>query len=213
MAETVQGVVDAIVQEANFDVTNATALTWLNRRHRTMVVRARALKETISVGNTVAGTTDYTLPTSVVEVYEFDVGGIPFTRGRRTDIASNAQGLLWLYAPNGAGLVVANANSSGALQFSMVPTPTSVQAISLFAAVQPADLDIANDSTLLVPSRFVEGLICGGLATGYRREGNAQLASYNDGLFDAACEEWRLDVRKQMRGSGPVQIRVVGVNA
>lgn len=213
MAETVQGVVDAIVQEANFDVTNATALTWLNRRHRTMVVRARALKETISAGSTVIGQADYTLPAGVVEVYEFDVGGIPFTRGRRTDIASNAQGLLWLYAPNGAGLIAANADSTGAAKFTITPVPTSVLAISLFAAMQPADLDTAVDATLLVPSRFVEGLIAGGMATGYYREGQVQLAQVQEQRFDAACEEWRLDVRKQMRGSGPVQIRIVGVNA
>jgi hypothetical protein len=210
----VQDLIDAVVQEASFDVTNTQATAWLNRKHKLMVVRARALRETIAAGNTTANSTGpYTLPTSIVEVYEFDVGGLPYTRGRRTDIAADSQGLLSLYSPDGAGLVTVNASSAGAVQFSIVPAPTSVQAISLFAAVRPADLNASDDTTLLVPAEHHEGLIAGAMEVGYRREGNIQLALAADAKFNAACEEWRVDLRRQQRGSGPAQIRVVGINA
>jgi hypothetical protein len=42
VAETVSGLVSAIVDEASFDVTSAQALAWLNRRWRSMLGRARA---------------------------------------------------------------------------------------------------------------------------------------------------------------------------
>lgn len=211
MAETVQGLCDAVTQEASFDVTTSQALQWLDRMHKLMVVRARALRETVAAGNTIVNQTDYSLPANVVEVYQFDVGGIPYTRGRRTDADMWAQGWLLLRGPG--GLVAANASASGGGVFSITPPPTSVVAISLFAAMVPSDLAIGTDSTLLVPSRYVEGLIRGAMSVGYGREGNPTLEAQAKAAFDQATDEWRLDLRKTYRGSGPALIRVVGINA
>lgn len=208
--ETAQAVMDAVTQEASFDVTPTQALTWANRMHQLMVMQARALKETVSAGDTVANQTDYSLPSNVVEVYEFDVGGIPYGRGRRTDVAEWAQGWLLLKGPG--GVIAANADASGGGTFSITPPPTDIVPISVFAAVEPPDLTAGTDS-LLVPKRYTEGLIRGAMSIGYGREGNTTLEQAGLAAFNAATEAWRLDVLRQFRGSGPALIRVVGINA
>lgn len=211
MADAVADLQTAIVTEASFDVTNPTALVWINRRWRAMVGRARAYRKTISVGNTTAGTQFYAL-TGVLEVYEVDVAGVPYSPARRGDAYEDAQGRLAWTGQGEKGLFVADANSSAARGISLIPLPsTSGLAITAFAATEPPDLtaDATGDALLasVLDGEFVEALIAGAMAIGYRREGNVQLARDNDAVFDEGADEFRRIVKRRYRGAGPTQIR------
>jgi len=213
MPETVSGLQDAIVNEASFDVTPTQALAWINRRWRSMVGRARAYRKTLTVGTTTANVAFYPL-TGVLEVYEVTVAGIPYSRGRRGDPYFNTQGeLAWTGMGEGRGLFVPDANASATRGVTLVPTPADTgSAISAFAALEPPDLtaDSTGDTLLaaVIDGEFVEALIAGAMAIGYRREGNLGLARDNDQMFDSGSDEFMRITRRRYRGPGPTQIRV-----
>jgi hypothetical protein len=146
VAETVAGLQDAIVTEASFDVTPTQALTWINRRWRSMTGRARAYRKTLTVANTTGGIGFYPL-TGVLEVYEVTVNGAPYGRARRGDPYQDVIGALrW----TGAGLFVPDANTSAVRGITLIPTPdTSGLPIGAFAALEPPDLTAATRSSRL----------------------------------------------------------------
>jgi hypothetical protein len=177
VADLVTDLQSAIVTEASFDVTNAQALVWINRRWRAMIGRARAYRKTISVGTTVASTQFYAL-TGVLEVYEVTVAGVPYSRARRGDAYEDTQGRLVWTGQGETGLFVPDATSTAARGISLIPIPTSSgSAISAFAALEPPDLtaDATGDALLAanLDGEFVEALIAGAMAIGYRREGTS----------------------------------------
>lgn len=212
MADLVTDLQTAVVAEAGFDVTNAQALVWINRRWRAMVGRARAYRKTISVGSTTAGTSFYALP-NVLEVYEVTVAGVPGAPARRGDAYEDTQGrLAWTYQGE-KGLFVPDANASAARGITLIPAPgESGLAIGAFAATEPPDLtaDSTGDTLLqtVLDGEFVEALIAGAMAIGYRREGNLQLARDNDAVFDEGADEFRRITKRRYRGPGPTQIRI-----
>ena len=212
MAETVAGLISSVKSEASFDVSDATALSWLNRRHKAMVSRARALRYTASL-TSVANQRDYALPANVVEIDEVSVNGLPYGMGIHRDLAMGAQGYLILGGVG--GLVVSEESSSGAPEIAIYPTPTEAGlSIQVRAIWYPADLSTSDNSTLIVPDAYIDALIAGAVATGLKRvENRPDLAQPMEQEFNDACEEWRRQVSRRYRGAGPYQIRVIGVNA
>jgi hypothetical protein len=211
MAESVSGLQDAIVQEANFDVTATQALTWINRKWRMMLGRARSYRKMISVGTTTANTAFYSL-TGVLEVYEVTVAGVPYSRARRGDPYEDAQGRLVWTGQGEYGLFVPDASASAVNGIRLIPTPTSTGlAIGAFAALEPPDLtaDATGDALLAanLDGEFIEALIAGAMAVGYQREGNEGLARANEARFDDGADEFRRIVKRRYRGPGPTQIR------
>jgi hypothetical protein len=193
VAETVTGLQDALINEASFDITATQALAWINRRWRLMIGRARAYRKTLTIGPTVAATAFYPVP-GAIEVFEVAVDNAPYGRGRRGDPYQESQGSLrW----------------SG---ITLIPIPVRAGLpITAFAALEPPDLtaDAAGDTllTTILDGEFIEPLIAGAMATGYRREGNLGLARDNDAMFDAAADELLRITRRRFRGPGPTQIR------
>jgi hypothetical protein len=214
VADTVQQLVDDVLNEGSFDATAAQALRWLNRRHRTMVARSRCYRFTTTL-TTVAGQRDYALPTDVVEIFEVSVNGMPAGRARHVDLALGALSYVIL---SGDGRVMApEEDSSGGAELGFYPTPdTSGQQILVRAAFLPPDLDTANNATLKVPGDFVDALVSGAMATALERapgDFRPDLADRHAQRFEAACEELRRRVSRRYRGSAPAQIRVQGINA
>ena len=209
---TVQGLIDQVVTEAQFDVTNDAALAWLDRRHKKMVVRARAYRKSVSVGPTVSGTSDYLLPTDLVEVLEVNVGGLPYGRGTHTDLSYGAQG--WLVLDGIGGIISSEENASGGAEIALYPTPTSSgSTITVRGVFRPATLTVGVDTTILVPDEFLDSLVSGAIATGLaRQEYRPDLAQSFEQDYEAACEEWRRQLRRRYRGAGPTPIRIRGVN-
>ena len=209
---TVQGLIDQVVTEAQFDVTNDAALAWLDRRHKKMVVRARAYRKSVSVGPTVSGTSDYLLPTDLVEVLEVNVGGLPYGRGTHTDLAYGAQG--WLVLDGIGGIISSEETASGGAEIALYPTPTSSgSTITVRGVFRPSSLTVGVDTTILVPDEFLDSLVSGAIATGLaRQEYRPDLAQSFEQDYESACEEWRRQLRRRYRGAGPTPIRIRGVN-
>lgn len=217
MAETVAGLQSTIVDEASFDVTSAQALVWINRRWRQMIGRARAYRDTVSFGNTVADQAFYAAPPDVKELYSLEVGGVPYGRAKRPDGYANSQSRLrWTYQGE-VGLFYPDASSSAVQGVTLIPTPSEVLPITGLAATLPPDLTAdASGNTLLttlLDQDYVEGLIAGAMSIGYRREGQIQLARDNEAVFNETTEDFRRVVKRRFRGPGPTDIRVEGLTA
>jgi hypothetical protein len=213
MAETVQQLVDDVVNEGSFDVTPAQALRWLNRRHRVMVVESRSSRRTVSIGPTVAGQRDYALPVELVQIYEVLVGGTTYTNGRHQDLSLGANGFLVLDGEG--GIVSPEETSTGAAEIALYPTPEKDgDTLEVRGAFLPADLSTSDDSTLRVPGDFADALVAGAIATGLRRiEGRPDLAQSFEQEFADGVARLKTQTMKRYRGPGVVQIRVAGVNA
>lgn len=213
MADTVSDLLTAVKSEASFDVADAVALGWLNRRHKVMVRRSRCYRYTASLGSTVANQRDYAIPAGLVESYEVDVGGLVYGKAKHTDLANGAQGYIVLSGDG--GIFGAEESATGDLEVALFPTPsTSGDAITMRAAWLPPDLSTSDNTTLKIPSSYNDALIAGAVATGLRRvEHRPDLAQPHEQEFADACEELRREVSRRYRGSGPAQIRVIGLNA
>ena len=208
---TVQSLIDAVRSEARFDVTDTQALTWLDRRHKSMVVRAKALRKTASL-TTVANQRDYALPADVVEISEITVDGLPYGRGTHSDLSYGAQG--WVVLSGIGGVTASEEDSSGAPEIALYPTPTEAgQEILVRGVFRPSSLAVGQDSTIVVPDEFLDALISGAIATGLKRqEFRPDLAQSFEQEFTDASEEYRRRISRRYRGGGPATIRIQGVN-
>lgn len=215
MADTVQQLVDDVLNEGSFDATADQALRWLNRRHRVMVARSRCYRYSASIGPTVANQRDYALPADVVEIFEVTVDGMPAGHARHVDLALGALSYVIL---SGVGRVMApEEDAAGAAEIGLYPTPdTAGQTITVRAAFLPPDLSVADNTTLKVPLDFTDALVSGAMATALERapgDFRPDLADRHTQRFEAGCEELRRRTNRRYRGTGPAQIRVQGVNA
>lgn len=204
--------VTEIVDQVGFDVTEDNVLVWLDRRHKTMVRRARVRRALVDVGPTVAGQAFYVV--DVVELLDLKVAGVPYTKALRSDVYANQQGQLCWTGKGTTGLIVEDVDPTtgdGGLTF--IPTPTtSGDEIVAYAAIGADTLTLA--SPLLVGEEYHDALIEGASATGYARDSEqTNVADRNETRFDNKCEELRREIDKRYRGSGAQQIRIVGVNA
>jgi hypothetical protein len=209
MAEQVSDIVTEIISQGSFDATSADVVKWLNRRHKEMVCEARGYRKALTVGTTTANLQEYNLPVGVVELYDVTVGGLPYGKGRRSDIADSAQGWLWLSGPGGE--VVESASASAVTTLALIPAPlTSGDTIAAFAAVSPPDLLIDNSVPFVVDGDFIEGLMAGVFATALNRpnEGRPDLAATQQAIFEDAKAKYSRRVTRRMRGPGPSRIRV-----
>lgn len=211
---TVQGLIDQVKTEAQFDVDDSAALNWLDRRHKVMVIRARAYRKTVSIsGGTVANQSDYALPSDLVEIEQVTVDGMPYGQAMHTDLAYGAQG--WIMLSGIGGVVASEEDATGGPEIALYPTPTDVgKVIQVRGIFRPSDLVVGTDSTIRVPDEFLDALVSGAIATGLnRQEYRPDLAQTFEQDFSNACEEWRRQVRRRYRGAGPATIRIRGVNA
>jgi hypothetical protein len=213
---TVQQLVDTVRARGAFDTTDPVILDALNDRHQKMVARSRCYRRTINpgTGSTVANQRDYSLGSDVVELLEVSVGGIVYTRGWHTDIASSAQN--WLLLDGAGGIIAPEEDSEGALEVALIPTPTDVQTLTARAALLPPDLVVGTDTTIKAPRDFHEALIAGAISallTSNIGDFRADIAQTFEGIFVDGCHELRAQVDRRYRGSGPAQIRIQGVNA
>lgn len=207
--------VDVVVNEVatvGFDntVSAATVLGWVNRRHQTMVRRSRVYRGTTEIGPTVANTAFYVAST-VLELFNLTVGGIPAGRAQRPDAYAQTQGELVWSGEDGASLYAVDASgvTSG---ITLIPTPTA-SGLSILAYGTLLAPTLTLGQNLLVPDEYVDALAEGAIATGLARD-TEQVASADrfEQRFDAKCEELRAQVNRSLR-PGPAQIRVQGFNA
>lgn len=196
------------------DVTDAQALLALSRRHKTMVSRSRCLRRKIDVGDTVDGQEFYEIDPAlgVIEVLGAKIGGIPYARGRRDDAYADAQGRLVLSGDG--GLIFVDADTSSNMGLTLIPSPDAGLEILLYAAILPADLPSTGNAAevLAVDQDMYDVLVEAAAATWMKRQGEGDWQT-PEAQFEAKCEELRQRVDRRLRGQGPPQIRIVGINA
>lgn len=218
MSDTVAQLVEQVIDEGQFDASNAQALRWLTVRQRQMCRRSKWYRKTLSVGPTADGQATYTLPDEVVEVLMVLVDGKVYGHLRMQDPPEGALGWVWL---GGTGGIAGRADSdSGEQQLQLFPAPLAGgqlepgKPISVYAVCRPPDLSEANDATLVIPGEYMDALVSGAIATGMlRTEDRPDLAGNHETVFVNACGELAQQSNRRFRGVGPAQIRVVGVNA
>ena len=212
--DSVQALLNEAAGAEGFDATQAQLLLWLNRRHRDMVALSRSYRDRVDVGPTVADQEFYAVA-GVVETYNVEVNGVPFSKARRPDVYADSQGGLVWCGPSGSGFVVEDVNATNVQGFTLIPSPeTAGLSINVWAAVMPPDL-VAGDavSALKVDSDCYDALVSGVIASGLMRAQQASLAAPHERVYEAAVEKLRRRVKRRYNTMGPAQIRVQGITA
>ena len=210
--EAVQQLVNAVIEDADFDATPAQALRWLNTRQKLMCQRTLCYRKTLALGNTVEAQDTYTLAPGVVRLLGVTVGDITYEHATHSDFSALAHGFEWLVGEPGmtGGVAGRDDTAAGTTQLRIFPVPGEAPlAIAVYAAMVSPDLVIGQDETLVIPAQFCDGLVDGAIATGSARgEARTDLAAQFEEKFTAACQELKLATRLKFRRSGPAQIRV-----
>lgn len=201
-------IIAEFISQWGFDVTEGEALTWLRQRYRLMLRRTRANLVTTSPGTTTAGVSDYLV--DAIEIYEVTVGGVPFHKApHRAQVDAARNRLRWTPRDEGLYVVTAGAGGlTGGMKLGLIPVPdTSGLVISVFGAYPPF-VDPSLGTNLVIDDAYIPALQEGMAATGYARD-SEQLAAADrcEARFDAACEEYRREMKRRMR-AGPAQIRI-----
>lgn len=209
MSRTMGDLADELVSIIGFGVTDAKALEWINAAQKLMIARAKAMRRTLD-GITTDGTGTVETPLSVVELYWVRIDGVSYQKVPRDTMEALRADDAVLSFPGLAYAV--EADTSGVPTFEVYPAPDAGLDVECFAAVVP-DGQVAAD-TPHIPDEYVDALVEKGAARGYAYVPE-QLGAADrfEARFDATCQEYSRRVARQWRGSGPTQIRVVGLNA
>jgi len=155
VSRSVSDLVQSVLTEGAFDVTESQVLAWLNARHETMCARTKCYRRKLQVGPTVAEQAAYPLPSEVLEIREVHVQssaatgglGVRYGAGRHSDLADGALHYVWLgglYLAVGGGIYVRDESSQGQDLLALFPTPTEPGlAITVFAVCRPEPLTLA----------------------------------------------------------------------
>lgn len=212
-AERVPALIAAVLGEGDFDVDEPTALRWLTDAHRLLVKRSKCYRKRIPLGGmTVAGQGTYGAGQldDVIEVIEVLVGGLPYGRGRHSDIAASAQG--WLLVSGTGGVIVEDESTGGGYEIALVPVPVEGGAsIEVYAVCRASALLATDDTTLKSPAEYDPAIVASAFATGLSRgEGRPELARSYREEFEAGCTELGREVTRR---NAPRRARVSGYNA
>ena len=212
MPETTSQLVTDIREEGSFDITEAQALRWLNRRHRQMCAIAECFRRSsVIAGGTVANQTAYTWPADLIRPLEVSVDGVRYDPTPHATIRGYANGTTLVAGP---GLLFAEtASAAGVKQIALIPTPSSSgEVIEVYGAYRPAVLLMDNSVPLQIDDEAEEALLAGVFATALSRpsEARADLAASHEALFQAGAQELRLRTKRRFQPSGPAQIQLAG---
>lgn len=209
----VQDMVDNVLQEGQFATTAARALAALDSRHKQMVRRSRCYRKTVALGPTVVDLASYTVPDDIVEILELRVDGYPYGNARHVDVQTAVFEPLVL--TGSGGVMTRNDSVAGVKQVRLYPVPTTAgDTVDVWAVCTPPTLLTSDDTTVKIPEDYDERLEAGAIGRLMRRlEHRPDLAQPHEQEFADACEELRRQVVREFRGTGPAQIRVIGLNA
>lgn len=194
--------------QAIADLSDTEAKARLNQRHKEMVAKARALKETLTVGSTTAGTESYDVAAEVVELMSLKVDGSLYDKVTPDEMWDLQSGEAWIER-GPLGVYTDEYSASGTGRVTLYPTPTSTGlAIVGRGAVLPPDLVNDGDFPSLPPD-FHEDLVDAAWATTLRRdETRFDLWQSLEQQFENRIAELRRRLEDRI-GSGPVQIQIV----
>lgn len=196
-----------------FDIDVSQALAWLNERYGRMVAESlyRAAKK--SLGNTVAGQSNYALPVDVVDIARIRI--------------DESDGTVGLYEPTSleqlwnidasrsvlvgtGGLFAEDHQADGTVEVRIYPAPEQAGlAITGLQALQPVALTNTGGSTPIIPAHLHTYLLDGARSDGYDDEGRQDLAAKFEGRFEQGVEKLRR-FKNTRTGPGASRVRVAG---
>lgn len=199
-----------IVDHAGGGIPAGTTITALDPEAETLTMSNLATATIPKEGYTatVPDGFAYPLPEEVVEVIEVLVNGLPYGRGRHSDIATYQQG--WLLLSGIGGVAVEDESLAGAYALSLVPPVSGDAEVQVYAVCRAPALLATDDTTLKVPAEYDPALINYAFAMGLQRdEGRPELARSYLEEFSASCTELRREVAIR---NAPRKARVSGYN-
>lgn len=201
---------DQVRRAGGMDVDTGLAGIWINERYKRLAVASGWSRAIVSIGDTVADQSAYTLPESVTEIHELRIGTTPYRRvGVQSmwDLQGDLTGL------DGSGGVYApNYTTAGMDEISINPTPgESGEEITALATITPGDLSNKREVPA-VPPDFHQSICEGAMADAFAYiDENIGAADRYEARFDAAVE--KLSRRRNKRvGGGPAYVQVEGVH-
>lgn len=201
-------IIDAVLAQTGTDASRVTILALLNEKYSEQIVRSKWLLETVAVGTTAAGTSDYALADSVVDIVALRVGTDTY-EGISTEqywnLMSSSSRL-----DGSPGAYALTYSSTGGTSVSLYPAPTSSgSAITALAPATATALTDSSGSSPVTPSDTHGSLIDGVAALILRRiDERPDLAVEFERPFELAIE--RLRRRKHARGGNNMQALVKG---
>lgn len=208
-SQKVQALVDAVIEDGEFDATPAQALRWLNGRQKQLTARSGCYRKTLSLGNTTSGQDTYTLPADVVRVLQVTVGSLPYPEMRHSDFALLEAHWEFLYGVG--GIMGRDDSAAGNPQIRIAPVPgTEAQTLSIYAIMLSPDMALGDDTTLVVPPDYYEALVSAAIGTGSRGEARYDIAGTAESNFAASCQELTTATAKRFRPIGQQKARVRG---
>lgn len=188
---TFDQLVDRVV--SMFDIDQATVVLWANERHKRMVGEALYRLAELSLGNTVAGQSDYALPDADLDVALLQVGADtePYFRTNAAELARVRAGIAFVNDAPGAFALYAD--SAGVQKIRLYPTPTvSGTAIVGFGSIAPADMTYGGGASPIIPTHLHPFLLDGVIADGYEQvDERWDLAGPHEQRYEAGIDKLR----------------------
>lgn len=194
--------------QAIADLSDTEAKARLNQRHKEMVAKARALRETLTVGSTAVATASYDVAAEVIELMSLKVDGHTYDKVSPDEMWDLQSGDAWIQR-GPLGVFTDEYSGTGTGRITLYPTPsTAGLAIIGRGAVLPPDL-VDDDDFPSLPADFHEDLVDAAWATTLRRdETRFDLWQSLEVQFEGRITELRRRLEDRI-GSGPVQIQIV----
>jgi hypothetical protein len=207
---TFDDVVDAVVAQA--DVSQPTAVKYVNSRYARMVTESDFLTRVNNLGTTTAGASTLALPTDLVGLRRVSVGTVRYDLVGAEDILdiqNNVNGMSWTSPDGTTGLVAQYYDASDVPTLLFYPafsaTGTAITAIQVH---EPADIAYGGAAATALPIHLRPYLIDGALAEAYEKsDERADLAQVHEQRFADGIDKLKRLKNSRVR-SGPYRIVV-----
>lgn len=193
-----------------FDVSSSTAQGYVQEAYRRAVADSKWLTSSVTIATTTAGDATYPLPANLVQLDSLFVDGVEYGRVGEFDIGDLNAAKVFLSQPG--GVYGYTADSSGADQLQLYPTPTtSGLTITGKGVLVPADLVTGSGagSSPVFPIDLHSVVLDGAIAIAYQRQDERpDMAAVHEARFQEGVQKLRARRISRVRGRGPFQARI-----
>lgn len=207
---------EIVAAVASEGLSSADSLALVNERYREANAKARYNLVTETLGTTVAGTTNYALTSTIIDVDKVLVGTAEYTSASRDQIGGLVSGRLTFIRSTGvSGVFAADYTAAGVVQIELYPTPeTSGDTIYIEGVEEPSALTTSPDTTPIFPPDLHGKILVDGTIALIRARQDERMdsAQWFESRFVEGVEELRRRAIGRTRASGPVQIQVAGAH-
>lgn len=204
-------IIDALTGQVGTDASRATVLAVLNEAYAAQCADSRWFRTEATIGPTVVGTAEYTIPAAIVEMYAVSIGGYTY-EPIGEDVMRRLKAGSQTVTTGRGGVYSQGADASGNATITLHPTPTTAgAAILVYAATQPTALTDSSGSNPITPVDTHSSLIDGTAAILLSRiDERPDLA----GPYEQRFAQWTEKLRRRRNsiawGAQPVRMGVQG---